>query len=125
MPSHYGTFPLLTGTPDALRALAPSGVEILSTASQVRRSSFDPAPRARGSAPWGDVSRRSCSTARSTSSGALVLDSVDDVTRLRDAHERGIPVVVRASSADEVKAALARPEVACALVSDASSSISI
>ena len=52
-------------------------------------------------------------------SGALVLDSVDDVTRLRDAHERGIPVVVRASSADEVKAALARPEVACALVSDA------
>jgi L-ascorbate metabolism protein UlaG (beta-lactamase superfamily) len=28
VPSHYGTFPLLTGTPDALRALAP-GVEIL------------------------------------------------------------------------------------------------
>jgi L-ascorbate metabolism protein UlaG (beta-lactamase superfamily) len=30
VPSHYGTFPLLTGTPDALRALAPAGVEILS-----------------------------------------------------------------------------------------------
>lgn len=29
IPSHYGTFPLLTGTPDALRALAPSGVEIV------------------------------------------------------------------------------------------------
>ena len=30
VPSHYGTFPLLTGTPDALRELAPAGVEILS-----------------------------------------------------------------------------------------------
>ena len=29
VPCHYGTFPLLTGTPDALRALAPEGVEIL------------------------------------------------------------------------------------------------
>jgi L-ascorbate metabolism protein UlaG (beta-lactamase superfamily) len=30
LPSHYGTFPLLTGTPEALRALAPTGVEVLS-----------------------------------------------------------------------------------------------
>ncbi len=30
LPSHYGTFPLLTGTPDALRTLAPAGVEVLS-----------------------------------------------------------------------------------------------
>ena len=30
VPCHYGTFPLLTGTPDALRDLAPPGVEILS-----------------------------------------------------------------------------------------------
>ena len=29
VPCHYGTFPLLTGTPDALRELAPPGVEIL------------------------------------------------------------------------------------------------
>jgi L-ascorbate metabolism protein UlaG (beta-lactamase superfamily) len=29
VPCHYGTFPLLTGTPDELRELAPSGVEIL------------------------------------------------------------------------------------------------
>jgi hypothetical protein len=50
--------------------------------------------------------------------GALVLDSVADVERLREAHERGVPVVVRASGVEEVKAALARPEVACALVSD-------
>jgi L-ascorbate metabolism protein UlaG (beta-lactamase superfamily) len=30
LPSHYGTFPLLTGTPEGLRALAPAGVEVLS-----------------------------------------------------------------------------------------------
>jgi L-ascorbate metabolism protein UlaG (beta-lactamase superfamily) len=30
VPCHYGTFPLLTGTPDKLRELAPTGVEILS-----------------------------------------------------------------------------------------------
>jgi L-ascorbate metabolism protein UlaG (beta-lactamase superfamily) len=29
VPCHYGTFPLLTGTPDELRKLAP-GVEVLS-----------------------------------------------------------------------------------------------
>jgi L-ascorbate metabolism protein UlaG (beta-lactamase superfamily) len=29
VPSHYGTFPLLTGTPDALRSLLPSGIELL------------------------------------------------------------------------------------------------
>jgi hypothetical protein len=48
--------------------------------------------------------------------GALVLDDVADGTRLREAFEAGTPVVVRASSPEEVKAALARPEVACALV---------
>jgi L-ascorbate metabolism protein UlaG (beta-lactamase superfamily) len=29
VPCHYGTFPLLTGTPDELRALAPAGVEVI------------------------------------------------------------------------------------------------
>jgi hypothetical protein len=48
--------------------------------------------------------------------GALVLDGVHDEGRLREAHEAGTPVVVRASSADAVKAALARPEVASVLV---------
>ena len=48
---------------------------------------------------------------------ALVLDALD-VESLRTAHEQGRPVAVRARSADEVKAALARPEVACALVDD-------
>ena len=50
-------------------------------------------------------------------SGALVLDTVDADT-LRRAHEEGRPVVVRAATADEVKTALARPEVASALVTD-------
>jgi hypothetical protein len=47
---------------------------------------------------------------------ALVLDDVDDLDLLRDAHEQGRPVVVRASTAEQVKVALARPEVACVLV---------
>lgn len=32
VPQHYGTFPLLSGTPDALRALVGDGVEILDVA---------------------------------------------------------------------------------------------
>ena len=47
---------------------------------------------------------------------ALVLDDVEDEARLRDAHDRGVPVVVRASSRDAVVHALARPEVASVLV---------
>jgi hypothetical protein len=49
---------------------------------------------------------------------ALVLDAPDD-DALRAAHAEGTPVVVRARNAGEVKMALARPEVACALVTDA------
>ena len=48
--------------------------------------------------------------------GALVLDDVSDDARLREAHARGTPVVVRAASPDAVKEALARPEVATVLV---------
>ena len=48
--------------------------------------------------------------------GALVLDGVADEAALKKAHEQGRPVVVRASSAEAVKAALARPEVASVLV---------
>jgi hypothetical protein len=47
---------------------------------------------------------------------ALVLDDASDERRMREAFEAGTPVVVRAMTADEIKAALARPEVACALV---------
>jgi hypothetical protein len=47
---------------------------------------------------------------------ALVLEDVSDAERLRGAHERGIPVVIRAANADAVAGALERPEVACVLV---------
>ncbi|MBD0291379.1 MAG: hypothetical protein ICV74_09000 [Thermoleophilia bacterium] len=47
---------------------------------------------------------------------ALVLDDVSDVDRLRAAHERGTPVVVRASAPEDVRRALSRPEVAAVLV---------
>jgi hypothetical protein len=46
----------------------------------------------------------------------LVLDDVSDQETLREAFDRGTPVVVRADSADRILAALARPEVACVLV---------
>jgi hypothetical protein len=48
---------------------------------------------------------------------ALVLDAIEDDV-LRAAFDAGRPVVVRASTADEVKAALRRPEVAAAIVTD-------
>jgi hypothetical protein len=47
---------------------------------------------------------------------ALVLDDVGDDARLREAFDAGKPVVVRASTPDQIKGALARPEVACVLV---------
>jgi hypothetical protein len=47
---------------------------------------------------------------------ALVLDDVEDTTVLQNAFDEGKAVVVRASSAEAVVAALARPEVSCVLV---------
>ena len=47
---------------------------------------------------------------------ALVLDRVDELAPIAEAFEAGRPVVVRASSAEEVRAALARPEGAAVLV---------
>jgi hypothetical protein len=49
---------------------------------------------------------------------ANVVDSVDDGDALRAAHAAGRPVVVRAATAEDVKRALARPEVSSALVED-------
>jgi hypothetical protein len=49
---------------------------------------------------------------------ALVLDSVDDLAELRAAFDAGTPVVVRASTAERIKDALARPEVSCVVVPD-------
>ncbi|HXF98420.1 MAG TPA: hypothetical protein VNJ46_07410 [Gaiellaceae bacterium] len=50
--------------------------------------------------------------------GALVLDDVSDLPRIRAAHLEGTPVVVRCRTAEQVLAALSRGEVACALVRD-------
>jgi hypothetical protein len=50
---------------------------------------------------------------------ALVLERPDEKA-LSDAHACGRPVVVRARDAAEVRAALARPQVAAALVTDRS-----
>jgi hypothetical protein len=47
---------------------------------------------------------------------ALVLDDASDQAALKQAHEEGRPVVIRAQTADAVKTALARPEVACVVV---------
>jgi hypothetical protein len=47
---------------------------------------------------------------------ALVLDGVDDLQPLSEAFLVGRPVVVRAGSPEDVRAALARPEVAAVLV---------
>jgi hypothetical protein len=50
--------------------------------------------------------------------GALVLEDVSDVRAIHDAHDAGIPVVVRCTTAEEVHAALSLGPVACALVRD-------
>jgi hypothetical protein len=49
-------------------------------------------------------------------SDALVLDGVGDIAQLRAAFDGGTPVVVHVSSAEEIKAALTRPEVSCVVV---------
>lgn len=51
--------------------------------------------------------------------GALVLDDVSELTAIHEAHHAGIPVVIRARTAEEVHAALSLGPVSCALVSDA------
>ena len=52
--------------------------------------------------------------------GALVLDDLSDLERIRAAHLEGTPVVVRAGTAEEVVNALSRGEVACVLIRDES-----
>jgi len=47
---------------------------------------------------------------------ALVLDGVDAIDAIAEAFESGRPVVVRAASPEQVRSALARPEVAAVLV---------
>ncbi len=47
---------------------------------------------------------------------ALVVEDVADRKALEKAHAGGRPVVVRASTPEQVQAALARPEVSCVVV---------
>jgi hypothetical protein len=47
---------------------------------------------------------------------ALVVDGIGDLAVITEAFASGRPVVVRAGSAEDVRAALARPEVAAVLV---------
>jgi hypothetical protein len=47
---------------------------------------------------------------------ALVVADVSDVAPLREAFDAGRPVVARAASPEQIKAALARPEVAAVVV---------
>jgi len=51
-------------------------------------------------------------------SDAIEMHDIADVAALQAAHAAGTPVVVRADSVAEVAAALSRPEVSCALVTD-------
>jgi hypothetical protein len=50
---------------------------------------------------------------------ALVVDDISDMDALRDAFDGGTPVVVRADNAEDVLAALARPEVSAVVVPEA------
>ena len=116
VPSHYGTFPLLTGTPDALRESAAAGHR--AARAGAGRDGRAVTPRERWFGATGrkvpevalagtiDLAGRSCSTTIERRRGAPA------------AHADGIPVVVRADTAEEVAAALARPEVSCVLVED-------
>ena len=54
---------------------------------------------------------------------ALVLDDVSDEERLQAEYEKGTPIVVRARTADEVRRALARPEVASVLVPESAAEL--
>jgi hypothetical protein len=51
-------------------------------------------------------------------SGALVLDDVSNVAVIHAAHHAGTPVVVRASTAEDVHRALSLGPVSCVLVTD-------
>jgi hypothetical protein len=50
--------------------------------------------------------------------GALVLADVSDSAAIHEAHHAGTPIVVRASTPEQVHAALSLGPVACVLVTD-------
>ena len=113
-PSHYGTFPLLTGTPDALRDLLPAGIELLAPAAGRDGRAVSGRERwfgATGRQGPGARARRHARRGRRARvrRGARCPGAAG-------AHADGIPVVVHATTIEAVAAALARPEVACVLV---------
>ena len=68
---------------------------------------------------WGSSGRRVpeiCIEEDLDLAGALVVSDLADVDSLKEAFDAGRPVAVRADTADEIKAALARPEVNCVIV---------
>ena len=107
VPCHYGTFPVLTGTPEQLRELAPD-VEVIAPEPGGRSSCERALVRGDRSPGPGARARR---VARRRG-GARARRRLRSTRRSRHAHLTGQPVVVRASTPEAVKAALARPEVA-------------
>ena len=116
VPCHYGTFPLLTGTPEKLRELAPTGVEILSPEPGETLTLTDARALVRGHGAEG--ARRSSSRGRSTSRARSCSTTSPTSRRSTPRTCRATPVVVRAATVEEVHAALSLGEVACALVRD-------
>ena len=107
VPCHWGTFGLLTGTPDQLDV--PRGRDVGAHGA----GRLDHGMRER----WFGATGRRCPSSPLEGDvdvgEALVVDDVGDETALRRAFDAGTPVVVRAGSPEAVKAALARPEVSC------------
>jgi hypothetical protein len=68
---------------------------------------------------WGSTGRRVpeiCIEEELELEGALVVSDVSDLDALKTAFDSGRPVAVRADAAEDIRAALARPEVNCVIV---------
>lgn len=68
---------------------------------------------------WGATGRRVpeiCVEQELELADALVVSDLSDGDALKEAFDAGRPVAVRADTAEEIRAALARPEVNCVIV---------
>ena len=117
VPSHYATFPLLTGTPDALRELLPAGVELVAPAPGETRRAVTRRER------WfGRTGRKvpeialagtvDLTGARSSSTASAMS------RRCAGRTQTGSPSSSARAPPRRSTAALARPEVSCVLVAD-------
>ena len=107
IPCHYGTFPLLAGH---ARRAAAAGAGRRDHRAAARGD--DDGLRQRWFGATGLQVPEIAVEGELELGDALVLDDVSDEAALKQAHEQGRAIVVRAGSAEEVKAALSRPEVA-------------